>query len=664
MEHTHHHEHHGGHEHHDHAAAESGGQIRGRLLNFVIALVLAVPVIAFSFFINIPSENWLMLGAALIVVAYSGREFFQMGIPSFVKSGLANMDTLVAIGISAALLFSAAVTILGKELAVYYDVAAVVTTLVLLGRYLEAVSKGKASEAIKKLLQLGAKKARVIRGKEEVEIPIEKVKVGDILLVKPGEKIPVDGKVVEGYSSVDESMVTGESVPVEKKIGDKIIGATVNGRGVLKIEATAVGEGTLLAQIVKLVNQALGEKPPIQKLVDTISLYFVWAVIVIALGTFFGWYFFGGDLSQAVIYTVAVLIVACPCALGLATPISLVVGTGKGAELGIIIRKAEALERAKKLTLLYFDKTGTITFGKPSLVNVIEGKGQDRQTVLTIAASLEAASEHPLAQAIIEGAKEAKISFKKVSNFEALVGQGIRGKIGEKEYFLGNRRLLEKTFKGETLKGGEEIVKQAEKLEDEGKTVMFLMTKDEILGILAAKDKIKLSSVEAIKKIEAMGIKTALLSGDNERVAKAIAKEVGMKEFRGEILPQEKAKLVEAAKSSGEVVAMVGDGVNDAPALAEADVGIAIGTGTDVAIETGDITLVHGDLVKAYEAIRLARATDKNIKQNLFWAFIYNVILVPVAAAGFVNPILAGGAMAFSSISVVLNALRLKRFRV
>jgi Cu+-exporting ATPase len=554
--------------------------------------------------------------------------------------------------------------------------------LVLLGRFLEARAKGQTSEAIKKLIGMQPKTALVIREGEEREIPIEEVQVGDLILVRPGERVPVDGIVRQGYSSVDESMVTGESIPVEKKVGDEIIGATINKTGSLQVEASRVGKDTTLAHIVRMVEEAQGSKAPIQRLADVIASYFVPAVIGIAIVTFVIWYFVGPSpaLTFAFLNFVAVLIIACPCALGLATPTAIMVGTGKGAEHGILIRNGEALERAHQIKTILLDKTGTLTRGEPVVTDIITAHSFSQEEVLQLAASAEHNSEHPLGEAVVKAALDKKLELSPSSDFNALPGQGVEALVEGKKLLLGNLGLMKE--RGFSLDGLEE---KAAKLLEEGKTVMFLGLDSQVAGIVALADTLKPNAKEALQALRKIGIETAMLTGDNRRTAEAIAREAGIDQVLAEVLPEHKASEVKKCQDERKVVAMVGDGINDAPALAQADVGIAIGTGTDVAIETGDITLISGDLIGVVTAISLSKRTMRTIKQNLFWAFAYNTALIPVAAGalylvfgnvgvpsglhfilgeyGFLNPIMAAAAMAASSITVVSNSLRLRRFK-
>jgi Cu+-exporting ATPase len=539
--------------------------------------------------------------------------------------------------------------------------------LILLGRFLEARAKGRTSEAIKKLIGLQPKTAKVIRNGEEVDIPIEEVTLGDMVVVRPGEKIPGDGIVRDGYSSVDESMVTGESLPVEKKVGDTVIGATINKTGTFKFEATKVGKDTVLAQIIRLVQEAQGSKPPIARLVDVIASYFVPGVILVAIVTFIVWTIWGPHpaFTYAFLNFIAVLIIACPCALGLATPTSIMVGTGKGAEHGILIRGAEALETAHQLNTIVLDKTGTLTKGEPSVTDVIASKESTRQEILTLAASAEKGSEHPLGEAIVRRAKEEHSILLEPKGFQAIAGYGIEAIIDSKKILLGNPRLMEE--RKIALNG---LSQEAERLSDEGKTPVFLAVDGKSIGLLAVADTLKENSKEAVQALHHLGLEVVMLTGDNQKTARAIANQIGIDRVLAEVLPEMKAEEIKRLQSEGRKVAMVGDGINDAPALTQANVGIAIGTGTDVAMESADITLIGGDLRGIVNAIALSRATIRNIKQNLFWAFAYNTILIPVAAGVLfpffgilLNPVLAAGAMAFSSVTVVSNALRLRKFK-
>ena len=576
------------------------------------------------------------------------------------RSGSANMDVLIAMGTSAAYFYSVYNTFFqeGMMKDLYFESAVVIITLILLGKYFEAIAKGKTSEAIKKLIGLQAKTARIISGGVEKDIPIEDVAVSDIIVVRPGEKIPVDGLIVEGTSSVDESMITGESIPVDKKSGDTVVGASINKLGSFKFRATKVGKDTMLSQIIKMVEDAQGSKAPIQKVADKVSGIFVPVVVSIAILTFLIWYIAFGNATMGFISMVSVLVIACPCALGLATPTAIMVGTGKGAENGILIKGGEHLERAYKIDSVILDKTGTITKGKPEVTDIVTLSEMNESDVLILAAQVEKNSEHPLAEAIYTKAQEEFENIKDPDDFEAIPGRGVKAIIKKNTVLLGTRKLMKEN--------GIELIdveSKIVKLEKQGKTAMLMAVNDKMVAIIAVADTIKDSSKEAIKQLNDLGIEVYMLTGDNKRTANAIAKQVGIEHVIAEVLPEHKADEVNNLKSLGKTVAMAGDGINDAPALATADIGMAMGTGTDVAIEAADITLISGDLKAIPASIRLSKKTMNKIKQNLFWAFFYNVIGIPVAALGFLNPMIAGAAMAFSSVSVVTNSLSLKRFK-
>jgi len=639
---------------------------------------------------SILQNFWVQLLLATPVQFWAGWGFYRATIPAF-KHRTANMDTLVALGTTVAFAYSAFVTILpripksiGIEPIPYFDVATIIIGLILLGRYFEAKAKGQTSEAIKKLIGLAAKTARVLRDGKEVDLPIEEVQIGDIIRVRPGEKIPVDGVILDGESSIDESMVTGESIPVDKTKGDTVIGATFNKDGTFTYKATKVGQETMLGQIIKLVQEAQGSKAPIQRIADLISSYFVPVVIMLAISTFVVWYIFGPSPAFlfAMLNTVAVLIIACPCAMGLATPTAIMVGTGKGAEHGILIKDAESLEITYKVKTVIFDKTGTLTKGKPEVTDVIptsvilskrsESKDLDKilrftqNDILRIAASVEKGSEHSLAEAIVKEAEERKLNLEPVSKFKAIAGHGVEGIVGKQQISLGNRRLM-----GRENISLASVDTEIKRLESGGKTVMMLAVDRKLAGLIAVADTVKESSREAVKALQKMGIEVAMITGDNQRTAQAIARKVGIKRVLVEVLPDQKEAEVRKIQAEGKKVAMVGDGINDAPALAAADIGIAMGTGTDVAIEAADITLINKDLRSVAQAINLSKKTMRTIKLNLFWAFGYNVILIPVAMGILyplfhilLNPIFASVAMATSSISVVLNSLLLKRYKI
>lgn len=649
-------------------------EIRTLRNKFIVGAVLSAIIFPGSFpewFPFVPSflqSLYVLFLLTIPVQFWVGWQFYR-GFWSALKAKTADMNTLIAVGTTAAFLYSVVATFFPSffkgavETAVYYDTAAIIITLIVLGRYLEAIARGHTSDAIKKLMGLQPKTATVIRNNKETKIPIENVVVGDIIIIKPGEKIPVDGTVIFGNSSVDESMITGESIPVEKKINDKVIGATINKNGMLKIKAVKIGKDTVLAQIIRLVEEAQGSKAPIQRLADKVSGIFVPIVIVISIITFLVWYFFGPApaFTFALVNFVSVLIIACPCALGLATPTAIMVGTGKGAESGILIKNGEALETAHKINSVIFDKTGTLTKGKPEVTDIVQvSKTKD---ALKFAAIVEKHSEHPLASAILEKAKKMKIPD--AHGFNAISGKGVIAKYQGKTILFGNRKLMQDSKINFSY-----LEEKISRLEDEGKTVMILAVNKELVGIIAVADTITEYAKQAVSELEKLKKNVYMITGDNERTAKAIARQIGITNVLANVLPQDKAKAVKKLQAKGNIVAMVGDGINDAPALAQADVGIAIGSGTDVAIETGGIVLIKNDVRDVVKAIRLSSYTIKKIKQNLFWAFIYNIIGIPIAAGilypffGFtLNPMIAAATMALSSISVVTNSLSMKRFK-
>jgi len=646
-------------------------EIRALRVMFIVSLVLAIPIFILSFpelfGVVISQQNFVLLLLATPVQFVVGYRFYK-GAFSAMRAKSASMDTLIAVGTSAAYFYSAVVTLSllpGLENYVYFDTSTIIITFIILGKYFESVTKGRASEAIKKLIGLQPKTAVVVRGGKEIEIAISEVIVGDVVIVKPGQKIPVDGVVIDGFSAVDESMITGESIPVEKKAGDMVIGGTINKHGSFKFRATKVGVDTVLSQIIKLVEDAQSSKAPIQRLADKVSGVFVPAVIFIALASFFVWIAVGQSFIFSLSIFIAVLIIACPCALGLATPTAIIVGTGKAAENGILIKNAEALENARRLTTIVFDKTGTLTKGEPSVTDIVAVGSMSTKKILEYAAIAEKKSEHPLADAIIDKAAEEKIKINEPKSFEAIPGHGIMATYGSKQILFGNQSLMKK-YKVKI----DAVEEKLSSLESEGKTAMMLAVDKKIVGLIAAADILKEFSKEAVGSLRKMNKEVVMITGDNKRTADAIARQLGIDRVLAEVLPEEKEKEIEKLQAAGKVVAMVGDGINDAPALARADVGIAIGAGTDVALETGQIVLIKNDLRDVVTAIDLSSYTIKKIKQNLFWAFFYNSVGIPIAAGllypftGFLlNPMVAGIAMAFSSVSVVSNSLLMKRYR-
>ncbi|WP_324629748.1 heavy metal translocating P-type ATPase [Bacillus paranthracis] len=650
-------------------------EIERQKKKFIISFILSFPLLwamvshfSFTSFIYLPDmlmNPWVQLALATPVQFIIGGQFY-VGAYKALRNKSANMDVLVALGTSAAYFYSVYLSIqsIGSSehmTDLYFETSAVLITLIILGKLFEAKAKGRSSEAIKKLMGLQAKTATVVRDGTEMKILIEEVVAGDIVYVKPGEKIPVDGEIVEGKSAIDESMLTGESIPVDKTIGDVVIGSTMNKNGFLKVKATKVGRDTALAQIIKVVEEAQGSKAPIQRVADQISGIFVPVVVVIAIITFAVWMIFvtPGDFGGALEKMIAVLVIACPCALGLATPTSIMAGSGRSAEYGILFKGGEHLEATYRLDTVILDKTGTVTNGKPVLTDVIVADGFNEEEILRLVGAAEKNSEHPLAEAIVEGIKEKKIDIPSSETFEAIPGFGIESVVEGKQLLIGTRRLMKK-FNIDI----EEVSKSMEELEREGKTAMLIAINKEYAGIVAVADTVKDTSKAAITRLKKMGLDVVMITGDNTQTAQAIAGQVGIEHVIAEVLPEGKAEEVKKLQAQGKKVAMVGDGINDAPALATADIGMAIGTGTDVAMEAADITLIRGDLNSIADAIFMSKMTIRNIKQNLFWALAYNGLGIPIAAFGFLAPWVAGAAMAFSSVSVVLNALRLQRVKL
>ncbi|MCY8857720.1 copper-exporting P-type ATPase CopA [Bacillus atrophaeus] len=645
---------------------------RKQTVRLIFSAILSFPLLwamvshfSFTSFIWVPDifmNPWMQFALATPVQFVIGWPFYT-GAYKALRNKSANMDVLVALGTTAAYVYSLYLTIQsmgahGHTDGLYYETSAILLTLILLGKRFEAKAKGRSSDAIKKLMKLQAKTATVVREGQEQIIPIEDVMTGDLVYVKPGERIPVDGEVTEGRSAVDESMITGESIPVDKSPGDSVTGATMNANGFLKIKAVNVGKDTALSQIIRVVEEAQGSKAPIQRLADQISGIFVPIVLGIAVITFLIWYFWAapGDVGEAISKLIAVLVIACPCALGLATPTSIMAGSGRSAEFGILFKGGEHLEKTHRLDTIVLDKTGTVTNGKPVLTDAVAADGFEETELLRLAAAAETGSEHPLGEAIAAGAKEKGIDIPKLTRFEAKIGAGVSAEAAGKTILVGSRRLMES--KGVQH---EALLSQMSALEGEGKTVMLVSVDGEPAGLIAVADTIKETSREAVKRLMSMGLEVIMMTGDNCKTAEAIAKEAGITRVIAEVRPEQKAEEISRLQQTGSRVAMVGDGINDAPALATADIGMAIGTGTDIAMETADITLIRGDLNSIADAIRMSRLTMKNIKQNLFWALGYNTLGIPIAAFGFLAPWVAGAAMAFSSVSVVLNALRLQR---
>ena len=641
----------------------------------VLTTIIMILMMVHMFWFMIPYYFYVIVILGIPIIFFAGWETHKSAFKSVINLR-PNMDTLVTLGSLVPFILS--FLAFWFPVQAFVEMATTILTLHLVGRYLEARARGRASEAIKKLLSLGAKNARILKNGKEIEIPIEELKVGDVMIVKPGERIPTDGLIISGESSVDESMATGESLPVDKKKGDLVIGSTINKNGALKVKATKVGKDTFLNQIIKMVEECQGSKVPIQEFADRVTGYFVPFVILLAIGAFTSWLLFPNFhitiveffnlpwsnpaaplLTLAILATTAVLVISCPCALGLATPTALMVGSGLGAERGVLIRKGEAIQTMKDIKVVVFDKTGTITKGKPEVTDIKSFNGFNEKQVLSFSASLENSSEHPLASAFVEKAKSKKISLKSVSKFKALSGMGIEGVIDKKKIFVGNTKLLEKnkiSYK--------EFVKEKEELEDEAKTVMFVVMNKKVAGLVAVADTLKEDSKKAIQEIEKLGVKTAMITGDNERTAKAIARKIGLDYVVSDVLPSGKVEEIIKLQKKHGLVAMVGDGINDAPALKQANVGIAMGTGTDIAIESADITLVRGDLSAVVSSIKLSNATFVKIKQNYFWAWFYNAVAIPAAFFGLLHPMIGAGAMAASSLNVVLNSLRLKKAEI
>jgi len=649
-----------------------------------VAVALGLPVTAVAMLhLDFPGNHWLQLLLTTPIMLYSGRQFF-IGAWGALRHRAADMNTLISLGTGAAYLFSVVATLFpqavtasahgaghgagGPMVPVYFEAAAVIIALILVGRLLEARAKARTGDAIRRLMGLQARTARVFRAGSEMEIPVEEVVPGDLVLVRPGEKIPVDGVIRQGESAVDESMLTGESMPVDKRPGDEVFGATMNRTGAFRFEAVKVGKDTALQQIVKLVQEAQGSKAPIQRLADVISGIFVPVVLIIAIATFVAWFDLAAPdtrLQQALVAFVSVLIIACPCALGLATPTAIMVGTGKGAENGILIKGGESLETAHRLQAIILDKTGTLTEGRPELMDVVAVNGADRVELLRLVASAERTSEHPLGEAIVRGAQKHGLPLVDATSFQSLTGRGFEAEVAGKQVLVGNRRLMQE--RGIALAT---VVAELERLSHEGKTAMIVAINGKAAGVLAVADQVKENAAVAVAEFKRLGLEVVMMTGDNRQTAEAVGKLVGIERIMAEVLPEHKAEQVRKLQAEEKVVAMVGDGINDAPALAQADVGIAIGTGTDVAMEASDVTLIRGDLMGVVTAIKLSQATMRTIKQNLFFAFIYNTLGIPVAAGLLypffgitLSPILASAAMALSSVSVVTNSLRLRGFR-
>src|SRR5574338_122690 len=615
-------------------------------------------------FPQIPFLSWGLIHFIIVTpVQFIGGWTFYVGAYQAIKRRTANMDLLISIGTLVAYFYSVTVLFFPgalpvKEKDVYFEVSAVIIAFVLLGKYMEEAIKKRSSAAVRKLLDLRPATARIIKDGEEIEIPADQIQVDDILIIRPGEKIPTDGIVIIGTSAVDEKMITGESIPVDKIAGSEVIGATLNKNGLLRIKATKVGKETALSQIVHIVEEAQASTGHIQRLVDSISAKFVPVVVSVAVGSFFVWYVVFGNFITGLLSFVAVLIIACPCAMGIATPAALMVGVGKGAEAGILIRGAEYLERSQKINTIVFDKTGTLTKGEPSVTDLLPLNNNTEVNLLELAGSVESGSEHPLAQAIIKEAKARNISLQNPTQFEAISGMGVKANVSSQQILFGNRKLMTK------FEIPINVEQQMTSLESQGKTVMIVAVEKEIAGLIAVADTLKESSAAAISSLKKLGIETVMLTGDNEKTAKAVAQNVGIDKVIANVLPVEKANVIKKLQSEGKVVAMVGDGINDAPALAQADIGIAIGSGSDIAKETGGIILIKDDIMDVARAVKLSRATMRKIKQNLFWALIYNAGAIPIAAIGLLSPIVAAAAMALSSVSVIGNSYFLKRFKI
>ncbi|WP_122447206.1 copper-translocating P-type ATPase [Mycobacterium pseudokansasii] len=635
---------------------DSGRERRGGLRRVWLAFPLGLAALASTMFFGAyPWAGWLAFAATVPVQFVAGWPILKEAARQ-TRALTANMDTLIALGTLTAFVYSTYQLFAGGPL--FFDTSALIIAFVVLGRYFEARAQGKAREAISKLLEMGAKEATLLVDGQEHRVPVDQVRLGDLVRVRPGEKIPVDGVIVEGRAAVDESMLTGESVPVEKTVGDRVAGATVNTDGLLTVRAIAVGADTALAQIVRLVEQAQGGKAPVQRLADRVSSVFVPAVIGVAIVTFAGWTLIAGNPVGGMTAAVAVLIIACPCALGLATPTAIMVGTGRGAEMGILVKGGEVLEASKKIDTVVFDKTGTLTRGRMQLTDVIVGKRRQPNLVLRLAAAVESGSEHPIGAAIVAAARECGLEIPTAKGFASVAGYGVRAEVDGKPVMVGRRKLVDEY----DLLLPDHLAVAAIELEEHGRTAVFVGRDSQVVGVLAVADTIKDDAVEVVDRLHAMGLQVAMITGDNARTANAIAKQVGIDRVLAEVLPQDKVTEVRRLQDEGRVVAMVGDGVNDAPALVQADLGIAIGTGTDVAIEASDITLMSGRLDGVVQSIELSRQTLRTIYQNLGWAFGYNTAAIPLAALGSLNPVVAGAAMGFSSVSVVTNSLRLRRF--